>query len=203
MNVAVVDYGAGNLRSVVSALRCVGCDTTVVESPGDTRNARALVLPGVGAAADTMENLQQRGLAELVVRWIEAERPFLGICMGMQVLFTHSEEGGGQQCLGVIPGRVVRLPQGLKVPHMGWNQVHYAGGSPVFQSIPDGSDFYFVHSYVAQAEDASVVAASTDYGCSFCSAVQRGPLFATQFHPEKSGERGLQLYRNFAQFALT
>ncbi|MBN1151909.1 MAG: imidazole glycerol phosphate synthase subunit HisH [Dehalococcoidia bacterium] len=203
MKVAVVDYGAGNLRSVVSALRTAGCDTAVVESPEDTRSARAMILPGVGAAADTMENLQCRGLADVVVRWIEAERPFLGICMGMQVLFTHSDEGDGQQCLGIIPGRVVRLPQGLKVPHMGWNQVRYAQESPLFRTIPDGSDFYFVHSYVAQPDDESIIAASTDYGQPFCSAVRRGALFATQFHPEKSGDLGLQLYRNFVEFAST
>lgn len=201
MKVAIVDYGAGNLRSVVSALRSVGCDTVVAESPRDTQTARAMVLPGVGAAADTMENLLHRGLADLVVHWIAAERPFLGICMGMQVLFTHSEEGGGQHCLDVISGRVVRLPEGLKVPHMGWNQVHYKVDSPLFESIPDNSDFYFVHSYAARPDDEAVVAASTDYGVPFCSAVQRGAVFATQFHPEKSGANGLRFYRNFVRFA--
>jgi len=201
VKVAIVDYGAGNLRSVVSALRSVGCDTVVAESPRDAQTARAMVLPGVGAAADTMENLLRRGLADLVIHWIDAERPFLGICMGMQVLFTYSEEGGGQRCLDVISGRVVRLPAGLKVPHMGWNQVRYTRESPLFESIPDGSNFYFVHSYAARPDDDAVVAASTDYGSPFCSAAQRGAVFATQFHPEKSGERGLQLYRNFARFA--
>ena len=197
----MIDYGAGNLRSVMSALRSIGSDAAVVESPGDVHGARAMILPGVGAAADTMENLLARGLSDVVIRWIEAERPFMGICMGMQVLFSHSDEGGGQQCLGVIPGRVVRLPQGLKVPHMGWNQVRYATASPMFGAIPDGSDFYFVHSYVAEPEDESLIAARTEYGTPFCSAVQRGPLFATQFHPEKSGARGLQLYRSFIETA--
>ncbi len=199
MKVAVVDYGAGNLRSVVSALRSVDCEPIVVDSPCDVSAVRALILPGVGAAADTMDNLRRRGLSDLVVRWIAAERPFMGICMGLQVLFTRSDEGGGQECLGVIPGRVVRLPEGHKVPHMGWNQVRYTGNHPAFSTIPDGSDFYFVHSYVAVPEDETLIAAYTDYGAPFCSAVQCGPLLATQFHPEKSGARGLKLYENFVQ----
>jgi imidazole glycerol-phosphate synthase subunit HisH len=201
MKVAVVDYGAGNLRSVVSALRSIDCDAIVVESHADTRAAGAMILPGVGAAADTMVNLRQRGLSDAVLEWTVAGRPFLGICMGMQVLFGYSEEGGGQDCLGILPGRVVRLPHGLKVPHMGWNQVCYTGDAPLFRGIPDGSDFYFVHSYAARPDDASVVAAQTTYGQPFCSAVQRGPLFATQFHPEKSGAVGLRLYKNFVEIA--
>ena len=194
---AIVDYGAGNLRSVISALRSIGCDAFVAESQRDVERARAMILPGVGAATDTMSNLRLRGLAEVVVRWIEADHPFLGICMGMQVLFSHSDEGEGQRCLDILPGRVVRLPDGPKVPHMGWNQVHYRRDLPLFHSIPDGSNFYFVHSYVVQPEDSSIVAAETSYGESFCSAIQRGSLFATQFHPEKSGALWLQLYRNF------
>ena len=200
--VAVIDYGAGNLRSVMSALRSVGADASVVESRPDIARARAMILPGVGAAADTMENLRARGLADAVVEWVEADRPFMGICMGLQVLFTESEEGGGQDCLGVLPGRVTRLPQGLKVPHMGWNQVHYTFDSPLFQGIPDGSNFYFVHSFVAQPDDPSVILAETEYGVRFCSAVQKGNLVATQFHPEKSGALGLQVYRNFLESAL-
>jgi glutamine amidotransferase len=200
--VAVIDYGAGNLRSVMSALRSVGADASVVESRPDIARARAMILPGVGAAADTMENLRARGLADAVVEWVEADRPFMGICMGLQVLFTESEEGGGQECLGVLPGRVTRLPRGLKVPHMGWNQVHYTFDSPLFRGIPDGSNFYFVHSFVAQPDDASVILAETEYGVRFCSAVQKGNLVATQFHPEKSGALGLQVYRNFLESVL-
>jgi len=186
----------------MSALRSVGADASVVESRPDIARARAMILPGVGAAADTMENLRARGLADAVVEWVEADRPFMGICMGLQVLFTESEEGGGQDCLGVLPGRVTRLPQGLKVPHMGWNQVHYTFDSPLFQGIPDGSNFYFVHSFVAQPDDPSVILAETEYGVRFCSAVQKGNLVATQFHPEKSGALGLQVYRNFLESAL-
>ena len=201
LKVAVVDYGAGNLRSVVSALRSLDCQAVVIESPGDVSTTRAMILPGVGAAADTMANLRGRGLADVVLQWLAAERPFLGICMGMQVLFAHSDEGEGQQCLGVLPGRVTRLSQGLKVPHMGWNQVRHSGLLPLFRDIPDDSNFYFVHSYVAQPEDVSIIASRTVYGAPFCSAVQRGSLVATQFHPEKSGSLGLQLYKNFLEMA--
>jgi imidazole glycerol-phosphate synthase subunit HisH len=201
VKVAVVDYGAGNLRSVLSAVRDTGCEPIIVASHSDAVDARAMILPGVGAAADTMTNLRLRGLADLVARWIEAERPFLGICMGMQVLFTYSEEGGGQECLGIIQGRVSRLPKIQKVPHMGWNQVWWREQEPLFRDIPSGSDFYFVHSYTAKPDDESLVASLTNYGASFCSAVQRGNLFATQFHPEKSGTVGLALYRNFTRLA--
>jgi len=200
--IAVMDYGAGNLRSVMSALRRVGADASVVESRHDIAHAQAMILPGVGAAADTMENLRARGLADAVVEWIKADRPFLGICMGLQVLFAQSEEGGGQDCLGVLPGRVVKLPSKLKVPHMGWNQVQYKFDSPLFRGIPDGSNFYFVHSFVAQPDDRSIILTETDYAGRFCSALQKGNLFATQFHPEKSGELGLQVYRNFLDNAL-
>ena len=201
--IAVMDYGAGNLRSVMSALRSVGADASVIEAPRDVTHARAMILPGVGAAADTMENLRSRGLADTVIEWIKADRPFMGICMGLQVLFTKSEEGQGQDCLDVLPGRVARLPEGLKVPHMGWNQVHFKFESPLFHSIPDGSNFYFVHSFVAHPDDPSIVLAETEYGAPFCSAVQKGNLFATQFHPEKSGMLGLQVYRNFLNHALS
>jgi len=197
MNVAVIDYGAGNLRSVLSALRTVGCIAHVIESGAALTDARALILPGVGAAADTMDNLRARGLADTVRAWVTAERPFLGICMGLQVLFEDSTEGGGQTCLGILQGHVVRLPASEKVPHMGWNQVHVAAANPLFRGIPTGSNFYFVHSYIAQPEDPSLIAGETEYGVRFCSVVQRGNLVATQFHPEKSGGVGLRVYRNF------
>ena len=201
MKVAVVDYGAGNLRSVMSALHNVDCDASVVDSPCDVGVMRALILPGVGAAADTMENLERRGLSDMVREWVAADRPFMGICMGMQVLFTRSDEGGGHDCLGILPGLVARLPDSGKVPHMGWNQVRIVGRRPIFNGVPDDSNFYFVHSYAAQPDDESIVAARTDYGAAFCSAVERGSLFATQFHPEKSGALGLSLYRNFVRMA--
>jgi len=195
--IAVIDYGAGNLRSVISALDKVGAHTRVAETSSDLSSAQAVILPGVGAAADTMENLRSRGLADAVVQWIQAGRPFFGICMGLQVLFEESEEGGGQTCLGALAGKVVRMSSRLKVPHMGWNEVRYAKDSRMFAGIPDGSYFYFVHSYVVQPDDRSIVLGETDYGGDFCSAVEAGNLVATQFHPEKSGELGLQVYRNF------
>jgi len=201
--IAVIDYGAGNLRSVISALDRVGARTRIAETSSDFASARAVILPGVGAAADTMENLRSRGLADAVLQWIRADRPFFGICMGLQVLFAMSEEGGGQECLGALPGRVARLHTGLKIPHMGWNEVRYAKESRLFSGIPDGSHFYFVHSYVVQPEDRSIVLGETDYGGTFCSAIQIGNLVATQFHPEKSGELGLQVYRNFVSDMLS
>ena len=201
--IAVIDYGAGNLRSVMSALDRVGAPARIAKTSTDLASARAVILPGVGAASDTMENLRSRGLADAVLQWIRGDRPFFGICMGLQVLFTMSEEGGGQQCLGALPGRVVRLKSGLKIPHMGWNEVRYAKESRLFSGIPDGSHFYFVHSYVVQPEDRSIVLGETDYGGTFCSAIQRGNLVATQFHPEKSGELGLQVYRNFVSDILS
>jgi imidazole glycerol-phosphate synthase subunit HisH len=203
MEVAVIDYGAGNLRSVISALRNVECDVTVVDANRRVNSARAIILPGVGAAADTMVNLQRRGLSDLVREWIAAERPFMGICMGMQALFTYSDEGGGQECLDILQGPVERLPDRMKVPHMGWNQVRLAGQHRVFRGIPDNSNFYFVHSYAARPTDESIVAGRTEYGVTFCSAVIKDSLFATQFHPEKSGALGLKLYRNFVDMAAT
>ena len=195
--ISVIDYGAGNLRSVLSALRAVGCEPRVAETPRDAAGSTGLVLPGVGSAADTMENLRRSGLSDLILDWIGSDKPFLGICMGLQILFTYSEEGGGQDCLGILPGLVSRLPARLKVPHMGWNQVRYSQSCLLFDGIPDGTNFYFVHSYYAIPDDSSIITARTDYGVDFCSALARGNLFATQFHPEKSGPSGLQIYRNF------
>ncbi len=201
MKVAIVDYGAGNLRSVMSALRHLGCDAVVIKSAHDVQSSHAMILPGVGAAADTMKNLQRTGLSDVVAAWIAAERPVLGICMGMQILFTHSDEGTGQPCLGILPGRVVRLPNICKVPHIGWNQVYQTRKSALFHGIPDDSYFYFVHSFVAEPHDASIIAATTHYGTRFCSTIQHGLTTATQFHPEKSGANGLRLYENFLKLA--
>ncbi len=197
MRVAVIDYGAGNLRSVLSALRVAGAEPIVHESGSDPGSVDAMVLPGVGAAADTMENLRRRGLADAVMAWIDSGRPFMGICIGLQVLFDDSTEGDGQKCLGILPGHVVRLPPSEKVPHMGWNQVVFDSANPLFSGIPSHANFYFVHSYVAVPGDAGIVAGETEYGTTFCSVVQRGALVATQFHPEKSGPAGLRFYQNF------
>jgi len=193
----VVDYGAGNLRSVAIALARLGCDPLVTSEPRAVRSANALILPGVGAAADTMSNLAQRHLVEPIREYIASGRPFLGVCMGLQVLFSVSEEGGEHRCLGILPGRVRRLPEGLKVPHMGWNSVRQRCRHPIFDGIPDGAFFYFVHSYYAHPEDPSVVIGETDYGVTFPAVVAKDNIVATQFHPEKSAQSGLRLYENF------
>jgi len=197
VRVIIVDYGAGNLRSVERAVARAGFQPSISSRPEDVAAAGVLIVPGVGAAADTMRNLRERGLVEPIRRYIAAGRPFLGVCMGLQALLTLSEEGGEHECLGVIPGRVRRLPQGLKVPHMGWNRVRQRRPHPVFDGIPDGAYFYFVHSYYPDPEDGSVVVGETDYGVTFASVVAADSLVATQFHPEKSGEVGLRFYQNF------
>jgi glutamine amidotransferase len=196
--VVIIDYGAGNLRSVARAVAHAGFEPVVTSRAEDVASAQRVILPGVGAAADTMRNLDERGLVDPVREYIASGRPFFGVCMGLQALLTVSEEGGEHPCLDVIPGRVVRFPKSdLKVPHMGWNQVRQVREHPVFRDIPDGSYFYFVHSYYAAPEDPSVTIGETDYGVTFASVVARGRLVATQFHPEKSGELGLRMYRNF------
>lgn len=200
--IAIVDYGAGNLRSVANAIAKLGYQPKVTDNPGDVLSAAAVILPGVGAAADTMHNLDRSGMSQAVRQLVTDGRPLFAVCVGMQVLFTETEEGGRHKCLGIIPGIVRRLPPGLKIPHMGWNQVNRKESHPVFDSIPDGANFYFVHSYYAAPEDLSVTAGTTEYGVSFCSVVIRDNVVATQFHPEKSGERGLRMYDNFLKMAL-
>jgi len=197
VNVVIVDYSAGNLRSVERAVARAGFEPLISGRPEDVAAAGVVIVPGQGAAADTMRNLRERGLVEPIREHIAAGRPFLGICMGLQALFTASEEGGEHECLDVIPGRVRRLPKGLKVPHMGWNSVRQGKPHPVFDGIPDGSYFYFVHSYYPDPEDGSVVIGEVDYGLTFACAVAVDGLVATLFHPEKSGELGLRLYENF------
>jgi len=201
MRVVIVDYGAGNLRSVARAVAHAGGQPVVSSRPEDLMEAEAVVMPGVGAAADTMRNLEARGLAGPLREYIGQGRPFLGVCMGQQALFDYSEEGGRHPCLGVLPGRVVRLPQGLKVPHMGWNRLRIRRPHPVLEGIADGTYFYFVHSYYPEPAEPEVVVATAWYGVEFPAIVARGALVATQFHPEKSGEAGLLLYRNFLRLA--
>ncbi|MCK9495024.1 MAG: imidazole glycerol phosphate synthase subunit HisH [Dehalococcoidia bacterium] len=202
MDVVIVDYGAGNLRSVARAVAHAGVDAKVSARPQDVLAAKALIVPGVGAAEDTMANLRAGGLVEPVLEYIASERPFLGVCMGQQALFDYSEEGGRHDCLGVLPGRIVRFPSGMTVPHMGWNTVEMRVEHPVFEGIPDGSYFYFVHGYHPVPSDDSVVLGETDYdGVRFPSVVGRGNVVATQFHPEKSARWGLQLYANFLRLA--
>lgn len=200
--IAIVDYGAGNLRSVVNAIARLGYQSKITSSPDEVLAARVVILPGVGAAAETMENLKALGLVEPIRRLITEGRPFLGVCIGLQVLFSGTEEGGGHECLGIIPGRVRKLPQGLKIPHMGWNQVKQKVSHKVFDGVPDCANFYFVHSYYVEPEDKALVAGETSYGIPICSVIARGNLVATQFHPEKSGEFGLKIYDNFIKLAM-
>ncbi len=199
--IAIIDYGAGNLRSHVNALTRLGYQPVVTSRPDDVLRASAVILPGVGAAGDTMLGLRRRQLTPAICQYIRDGGPFLGVCVGLQVLLTTTEEGGEHRCLNIIPGTVRRFPKGLKVPHMGWNQVRQRNPHPIFDGIPDGTDFYFVHSYYAEPQDRSLVAGETDYGITFASVLARDNLVATQFHPERSGEAGLTVYRNFLRSA--
>lgn len=199
--IAVIDYGAGNLRSVVNALTRLGHSPRIVREPDGVLGAAAVIFPGVGAAADTMRHLAKSGLDTAIVQIIREGKPLLAICLGMQVLLAASEEDGHSTCLGVISGAARRLPPGLTVPHMGWNQVKQAIEHPIFDGIPDNSNFYFVHSYHAVPDDRGVVAGTTEYGISLCSVIVRDNVVATQFHPEKSGGLGLRMYDNFLNFA--
>jgi imidazole glycerol-phosphate synthase subunit HisH len=198
--IAVVDYGRGNLGSVEKAFTRVGMPAVVTQDPAVVDRAEAVVLPGDGAFHDAMGNLQALGLIASLRACFDSARPFLGICLGYQLLFTESEEFGQGKGLDVIPGAVRRFPGTLKVPHMGWNQVEHRGDLRLFDGIPSGAHFYFVHSYYPETADDSLQVASCTYGLTFPAAVGRGPLFATQFHPEKSQRWGIRLLENFAAF---
>ena len=200
--VVIVDYGAGNLRSVSRAIARHGFEPVISCEPRAIDKAEAVVLPGVGAAADTMRNLQQGGLVQPIRDYISSGRPYLGVCMGQQALLTLSEEGGEHACLDVVHGRVKRLPSGQKVPHMGWNQVRQRVPHPIFEGIEDGAYFYFVHSYYPKPDDDAVVIGETDYGVTFASVLAQDNVIATQFHPEKSGKDGLRFYGNFLRIAF-
>jgi glutamine amidotransferase len=193
-----VDYGRGNLGSVEKAFTRVGMPAVVTQDPAVVDRAEAVVLPGDGAFHDAMGNLQALGLIAPLRACFDSARPFLGICLGYQLLFTESEEFGQGKGLDVIPGVVRRFPGNLKVPHMGWNQVEHRGDLRLFDEIPSGAHFYFVHSYYPETTDDSLQVASCTYGLTFPAAVGRGPLFATQFHPEKSQRWGIRLLENFA-----
>jgi imidazole glycerol-phosphate synthase subunit HisH len=203
VKVVVVDYGAGNLFSVSRAVVNAGTRPLVTSNPSYLDDAEAVIVPGVGAAADTMSNLRQTGFIEPIRSYIASGRPFLGVCMGQQALFQVSQEGGEHECLGILPGRVVRFSNGLKVPHMGWNQVRIVRPHPIFEGVPDGSYFYFVHSYYPQPADPDVVIGETEYGVDFASVIAHDNIVATQFHPEKSGDAGLRMYSNFLKIAAT
>jgi len=198
--IAIVDYGRGNLGSVEKAFERVGIPAIVTEDPRAVDEADAVVLPGDGAFHDAMSNLAARGLVEPLRRALDGTRPFLGICLGYQLLFSSSEEFGEGRGLDVLPGVVRRFPPGRKVPHMGWNRVEHDGSLALFDGVPSGAHFYFVHSYYPEpargGEDLSV--AWCEYGVRFAAAVQHGRVHATQFHPEKSQRWGLRMLENFA-----
>jgi glutamine amidotransferase len=199
--IAVVDYGASNLRSVMHALGHLGVDAHVAEHPDGLHGADAIILPGVGAFGAGMEQLRARGFEAPLGQAVADGLPLLGICLGMQFLFEVSEEMGAYTGLGLLPGRVVRFPEGqmggLKVPHMGWNQLHPRQESPLLAGLADGAYCYFVHSYYCAPADQDDVLATTDYGLDFASVVARGNVYGVQFHPEKSQASGLRILRNF------
>ena len=200
--IAIVDYGMGNLRSVEKALQRVGADVRVVSTPKALDDASGIVLPGVGAFGDCMRHLGELGLIDAINGNIAKGKPFLGICLGLQALFTDSEEFGSTQGLDVFKGHVPRFPDnmGLKVPHMGWNSINIKRPAPILAEVPDGSFVYFVHSYYVAPEDASIVATTTDYGIEFTSMIWKDNVFATQFHPEKSQAVGLTILKGFKDF---
>lgn len=196
MNISIVDYGAGNIRSVARAITKLGHTPEITGDPQIVEASTAVILPGVGANDSAMRALHDRGLVEPLRKVINAGTPFFGVCLGMQLLLGSSEEGL-LPSLGSVTGKVIKFPESNKVPHMGWNQVNIRGHHPVFQGVASGSNFYFVHSYYAVPENENVILGTTDYGVEFCSVLGIDSLIATQFHPEKSGAVGLRLYENF------
>ncbi len=197
--VAIIDYDAGNLKSVEKAFAYLGEDAKITRDRDDILSADRIVLPGVGAFGDAMDKLRQYQLIPVIHEAVEREIPFLGICLGLQLLFESSEESPGVEGLGLCKGKIVRIPgtQGLKIPHMGWNSLQYDHPGRLFAGIPEGSYVYFVHSYYLQAQDEEIVKASTQYAAHIHASVEQGNVFACQFHPEKSGDVGLAILRNF------
>ncbi|MBM3941291.1 MAG: imidazole glycerol phosphate synthase subunit HisH [SAR202 cluster bacterium] len=200
--IVIVDYGAGNLRSVQKAFEHLGHAAAIADDPDTVAKAPAIVFPGQGACPPAMATLNRHGMADALRQAVRSGTPFFGVCLGLQLLFDWSEEGD-MPGLGIIPGRVVRLPRGPRVPHMGWNEVRLARSHPVFEGVPDESLFYFVHSYHAVPSRPESVVATTDHGIAFCSVAARDNVIATQFHPEKSGPLGLRLYDNFVRCVVS
>ncbi|MGD0274445.1 MAG: imidazole glycerol phosphate synthase subunit HisH [Syntrophales bacterium] len=204
--IGIIDYKAGNLTSVARALQYIKQPFEITNKTDRLVEMTHVIFPGVGAAGEAMENLRRTGLGKFLKHWIQAGKPLMGICLGTQVIFEYSEEND-TPCLGIVPGSVRRFPDGLKrgkqplkIPHMGWNEVVFMIGHPVFDGIPKGAEFYFVHGYYPAPADETWVAGRTEYGISFCSAIAHGSLVATQFHPEKSGRAGLKILENFCSW---
>lgn len=198
--IAIIDYGAGNLQSVNKALRHIGCDCLVTRDRNLILKADGAVLPGVGSFGDTVDSLNEYGIRDTAVDFIRSGKPFFGICLGLQLLFLHSEESPGAEGLGVFEGSITRIPaaKGLKIPHMGWNSLNIKKHGKLFKGIADNPYVYFVHSYFLNSSDKRIVAAQTEYGVTIDAAIEQDNVFATQFHPEKSGDVGLQILKNFA-----
>ncbi len=197
--ISIIDYGAGNLQSVEKALRFLGCQCRVTADPLELLESEAAILPGVGSFGDAMDQLRARGLEKPIREFVDSGRPFLGICLGLQILFEESQESPGVPGLGLLKGKIVRLPKesGLKIPHIGWNSLYVKRRDGLFAGLPEEPYVYFVHSYYLQAEE-DIVTATAEYGTTIHAAVQKGNLMACQFHPEKSGRTGLAILENFA-----
>ena len=199
--IGIIDYDAGNLKSVEKALHYLGKEVIVTRDPEQLRQVDKVILPGVGAFGDAMAKLKEYHLDTLLLEIADSGKPFLGICLGLQLLFEESEESPGVEGLGILKGKIKRIPDedGLKVPHIGWNSLHLEHNGRLFQNIPENSYVYFVHSYYLEAQDLEIVKASTEYGVHIHASVEKGNVFACQFHPEKSSETGLQILKNFAE----
>lgn len=199
--IAIIDYGMGNLRSVEKAFQFLGFDAYIAESPEQVANASHLVLPGDAAFGDAMRNLREAGWVELIHREIDAGKPFLGICVGLQLMFAASEEMGQHEGLGLLPGKCLRFPRSERVPQIGWNQINIKRQTPLLAGVPENSFFYFVHSYYVVADIDSDCIATTDYGIDYLSIAGRDGVYGVQFHPEKSQDHGLRLLKNFAEMS--
>lgn len=201
--IAIIDYDAGNIKSVEKALLFLGEQAVITRDPDTILNADGVILPGVGAFGDAMEKLKTYGLVEVIHQCVRENKPFLGICLGLQLLFESSEESPGVEGLGILKGKVLRLPDesGLKIPHIGWNNLNFPHTGRLFNGIEEGAYVYFVHSYYLSAEEESIVTATTEYGACIHASVEQGNVFACQFHPEKSSDVGMQILRNFIRVA--
>ena len=197
--VAIIDYDAGNVKSVEKAVTALGKHAILTGNPDEILSAEHVILPGVGAFGDAMKKLNQYGLVDTIRKVIEKRKPFLGICLGLQLLFDSSEESPGVEGLGILPGKIVRIPEkdDLKIPHIGWNSLSYPNQGRLFQGVPEQSYVYFVHSYYLQADEPEIVKAVTEYGTSIHASVEKDNIFACQFHPEKSSEVGMTILKNF------
>lgn len=198
--IAIIDYGAGNIQSVSKALAHIGCEAFITRDKDKILKADGAVLPGVGSFGDTMDTMNEYGIKDTVIKYTKSGKPFLGICLGLQLLFPKSEESPEAEGLGIFDGSITKIPsgEGLKIPHIGWNSLEIKKNDGLFKGIGKNPYVYFVHSYFLNASDKSIVSAQTEYGVTIDAAVEKGNVFATQFHPEKSGETGLKILRNFA-----